>query len=123
MAKLAVGLGVFQRIRILRPAGVGAVVVNADDFFVGKFILRKRGLDMALVGTTDLLRNRIVWDFGNVSMAVTAFDTSVNTMIIKKFIDIIIPALAVCIDSSHRSVFMAHEAVIFIGCFGPGAEQ
>jgi hypothetical protein len=102
---------------------VGTLVVDTDDFFMGKFILSKRGFDMALVGTIDLLRNRIVGNFGNVSMAVTAFDISVNAVIIKKFIDIIIPALAVSIDSSHRSVFMAHEAVIFISRFGGGSGQ
>jgi hypothetical protein len=123
MAKLAVGFGVFQRIRILRPDGVGTVVVNADDFFVGKFILSKRRFDMALIGAIDFFGNRIVWNSGNVSMTVTAFDTSVNAMVVKDFINIIIPAPAVFIDSSHLSMFMAQKAVVFVGCFGPGAEQ
>jgi hypothetical protein len=56
-------------------------------------------------------------------MTVTAFDTAVDTMIIQKFINIIIPALAVFIDSSAVAVFMAHEAVIFISRPGRGAGQ
>ncbi len=55
---------------------------------------------MALIGAIDVLGDRIVRNFGNVGVTVTAFDTSVNAVIIKKFIDIIIPALAVFIDSA-----------------------
>lgn len=79
-----------------------------------KFFLRKRRFYMALIAAIDVLRNRIVRDSLNVGMTVAAFDTAVDTMIIQKFINIIIPALAVLIDSSAVAVFVAHEAIIFI---------
>jgi hypothetical protein len=99
------------------------VVVNVDDLFMGKFFLSKRRFDMALIAAIDFFRNRIVGNFGNVSMTVRACDASVNAVVVKDFINIIIPAPAVFIDSSHLAMFVAQEAFIFVGRFSPGAEQ
>jgi len=78
---------------------------------------------MALIGAIDFFGNRIVRNSGNVSMTVTAFDTSVNAMVVKCFINIIIPSPAVFIDSSHLSMFVAQETFIFISRFGGGSGQ
>ena len=123
MAIYTDGLGVFLLIRILGSDTVGTLVVDTDDFFMGKFFLCKRRFDMALIGATDVLRNRIVRHLGNICMAVTTFDASMNAVIVEKFIDMIIPSLTVFIDPSHRSVLVAHQAVIFIGCLDPGANR
>ena len=123
MAILAVRLGIFELFRIFRSDAVSTVVVNIDDLFMGKIFLRKRRFDMALIAAIDFLGNRIVGNFSNVSMTVRAFDTSVNAMVVKNFINIIIPSSAVFIDSSHLSMFVAQEAFIFISRFGRGAEQ
>jgi hypothetical protein len=42
-------------------------------------------------------------------------------VVVKDFIDIIIPALAVFINSAQQTVFVADEAIKFISGFGPGA--
>ena len=123
MAILAVGFGIFHLCRIFRPDSVNTLVVNADDFIMGKFFLSKRRFDVALSPAIDALGNRIVRDPVNVSVAVPAFDVSMNAVIIKDFIDIIIPALAVFIDSAQQTVFVADEAIKFIGGFGPEAGQ
>ena len=78
---------------------------------------------MALVAAIDFLSNRIVGNLGNISMTVRAFDTSVNAMVVKDFINIIIPAFAVFIDSSHLSMFVAQKAVVFISRFGRALRQ
>ena len=48
-------------------------------------------------------------------MTVTAFNVAVNAVIVYCFIDIIIPSLAVFIDSAAKSVSVAHKIVVFIG--------
>ena len=78
---------------------------------------------MAQIRAIDLLRDGIVGNFGNVGMTVTAFDGSVNASIINCFINIIIPPPAVFIDAADKAVFVAHQAVFFIGCFGLGTAQ
>jgi hypothetical protein len=123
MAILAVGFGIFQLFGIFRSDGVDTLVVNADDFIMGKFFLRKRRFDMALIAAIDALSDRIVGDSGNVSVTVPAFDTPVNAVIIKDLINIIIPALAIFTDSAQQAVFVAYEAIKFIGGLGPGAGQ
>jgi len=120
MTKLAVGLSAFYRIRVLRSDPVGTFVIYIYDFFVGKFFLCKRRLYMALIRAIDFLNYRIVRNFGNISMTVTAFDFSVNAVAINYLIDIVIPALAVSIDSTAISVFVAHETVVFIRSVGQG---
>jgi putative flippase GtrA len=59
-------------------------------------------------------------NFVNIGMTVTAFDFSVNAVAINYLIDIVIPALAVSIDSATISVFVAHETVVFIRSAGLG---
>jgi hypothetical protein len=83
MAILAERLGIFQLFRIFRSDTVGTVVVNVDNLFMGKFFLSKRRFDMALIGAIDFFDNRIVGNFGNVGMTITAFDTAVNAMVVK----------------------------------------
>ena len=72
---------------------------------------------MAQIRTIDSLRHRIMRNFSNVSMTVTAFDAPVNTLIVKCFIYIIIPSFAIFIDSADKAVFVAHEAIFFVGGF------
>jgi len=78
---------------------------------------------MALVRTIDDLCYRIVRNPGNVGMTVPALDDSVNTFVIKNFINIIIPSFAVFIDSANESMSVAHEAIFFIRRIGLGTEQ
>ena len=78
---------------------------------------------MALVGTIDDLCYRIVRNPGDVGVTLPALDKSVNTFVIKGFINIIIPAFAVLIDSANESMSVAHEAVFFIRRLGMGTEQ
>ena len=78
---------------------------------------------MALVRTIDYLFYRVVRNPGNVGMTVPALDESVNTFVIKDFINIIIPSFAVFIDSANESMSVAHEAIFFIRRIGLGTEQ
>jgi len=80
MTKLAVGLRGLQLFRVLRSDRVDTFVIDAYNFFMRKFFLGKRRFYMALSRTIDALRHRIMRNFGNVSMAVTAFDAPVNTV-------------------------------------------
>ena len=75
---------------------------------------------MALIGAVDRLGHRFVGNLGDVGMAVAALNIAVNAVIVNAFIDIIIPALAVFVDSAGQTIFVAHEAVVFIGsvCLG-----
>ena len=114
MTKLAVGFRAFYRIRILRSDPMGTFVICIDDFFVGEFFLCKRRLYMALIRTIDFLNYRIMRNFGNIGMTVTAFYFSVNAVAIDYLIDIVIPALAISIDSTAIAVFVAHKTVVFI---------
>jgi hypothetical protein len=123
MTKLAVWLCAFYRIRILRSDPMGTFVICIYDFFVGEFFLCKRRRYMALIRTIDFLNYRIMRNFGNISMTVTAFDFSVNAVAIDYLIDIVIPALAISIDSAAVSVFVAHETVVFIRSVGLGRRE
>ena len=78
---------------------------------------------MALVPTIDQLSYRVVGNPGNVSMTLPAIDESVDTFVIKGFINIIIPAFAVGIDSADESMPVAHKAIFFIRCLRLGTEQ
>jgi hypothetical protein len=114
MTIFAVGLGLFQYIRIRRTDAVGALVIKIDNFLMRKFFLGKRRLDMALIGAINDFGDWFVRNFGDVEMTVTAFNIAVDAFIVNAFIDIIIPSPAV------ESMFVAHETVVFIGggCLG-----
>jgi hypothetical protein len=120
MTIFAVGLGLFQYIRIRRTDAVGALVIKIDNFLMRKFFLGKRRLDMALIGAINDFGDWFVRNFGDVEMTVTAFNIAVDAFIVNAFIDIIIPSPAVFIDSAAESMFVAHETVVFIGggCLG-----
>ncbi len=72
---------------------------------------------MALIGAIDDLGDWIVRNFSNVVMTVTAFNFSVNALTVNRFINMVIPSFAIFIDSAAKSMFVAHEAVIFISTF------
>ena len=78
---------------------------------------------MALIGAIDDFGDWLVRNFGNVGMAVTAFNIPMNAVVVNCFINIIVPSLAVFIDSADKAMFMAHETVVLIGCFGQGTEK
>ena len=78
---------------------------------------------MALIGAIDDFGDGIVRNFGNVGMTVTAFNFAVNAVIVNCFINIIVPSLAVFIDSADKPMFVAHETVVLICCFGQGTEK
>ena len=75
---------------------------------------------MALICTIDFLNNRIMRNFGDIGMTVAAFDFPVNAVAVNYLIDIVVPALAISIDSATISVFVAHETVVFIRSVGQG---
>ena len=77
---------------------------------------------MALIGAIDDFGDGIVRNFGNVGMTVTAFNLAMNAVIVNCFVNIVIPSFAVFIYSADKPVFVAHEAVVFIGrvCLGIG---
>jgi len=102
---------------------VGTLVKEIDNFLMGKFFLGKRRFCVALIGAIDGFGDWIVRNFGNVGMTVTAFNFAVNALVVNCFINIIVPSLAVFIDSSDKPMFMAHETVVLIGRFGRGTEK
>ena len=75
---------------------------------------------MALIGAIDDFGDGIVGNFSYIAMAVPAFNFPVNTLTINGFINMVIPSLAVFIDSAAISMFVAHETVVFIGSVGLG---
>jgi hypothetical protein len=91
-----------------------AVIVNLNDLFMGKIFVGKRRLDMAYIGAVDLLGYRIMGQFVNIGMAVTAGNIMMNGFAVNMFIHIIIYSSSVFIDSSQKSIFMTHETVFFV---------
>ena len=77
---------------------------------------------MALVRTVDQLGYRIVGNSGNVGVTLAAIDEPVNAFVIKLFVNVIIPAFAVLIDSADESMPVAHKAIFFISRLGLGTE-
>jgi hypothetical protein len=96
------------------------LIKNIDNFLMGKFFLGKRRFYMALFGAVDDLGDGVVRNFGNVAMTVNAFNLAVNAFIENGFINIIVPSLAIFIDSADTSMSVAHETVVFIGRFCRG---
>jgi len=86
---------------------------------MGKVFLGKRRLDVTLIGAINLLGHRIMGQFFNVGMAVSAGDVSVNTFCVHMSVNIIIYPLAIFIDPADETVFMAHETVFFVRGFSP----
>jgi len=80
MAKLAIRFGIAQLCAILRVDAMGTAIVNPHDFFMGKLVLGKGRLNMALGCAVDFLGNRVVGDFGDVSVAVITIDGLVNAL-------------------------------------------
>ena len=78
---------------------------------------------MALIGAIDGFGDWIVRNFGYVGMTVTAFNFAVNALVVNCLINIIVPSLAVFIDSSDKPMLVAHETVVLIGRFGRGTEK
>lgn len=70
---------------------------------------------MALIGAIDDIGDGFVRNLGDVGVTVTALNIAVNAMIVNCLIDIIIPSLAVFIDSAGQAMSVAHETVVFIG--------
>ena len=93
---------------------MNALAVDGDNLFMGKFVLSKGRLYMALVAAIDQLCDRVVGNSGNVGVTLPAIDESVNAFVIKLFINVIIPAFAVGIDSADESMPVAHETIFFI---------
>ena len=65
--------------------------------------------------TVDFLGHRVVGNFGDVGVAVVAFDITVNAAAVMGFIHIVIPAFAVLIDAADITILVAHQAVFLIG--------
>ena len=109
-------------IQVLGFDAVDTLVVEGDNLFMGKFILSKGRLYMALVGAIDQLGDRIVGDSGNIGMTLPAVDQPVNAFVVKLCIDVVIPALSVFIDSADESMSMTHQAIFYIRSFSPGTK-
>ena len=101
MAKLAIRLGVFQLGRIARFNGMCAFIVNLDDFFMGKVFIGKRRLDMADIGAVDLFCYRVMWQLGNIRVAVPAGNIIMDGFGVNIFIDIIIYSFPAFINSAE----------------------
>jgi hypothetical protein len=93
---------------------MGTVIVNLNDFFMGKVFVGKRRLDMADVGAVDLLCYRIMGQFVNIGVTVPAGDITMNGFAVNMFIHIIIYSSSVFIDSAQKAVSVTQEAVILI---------
>ncbi|MBA4369253.1 MAG: hypothetical protein C0403_16625 [Desulfobacterium sp.] len=114
MAEFTNRFGALYFVRILGANTMNALVEYPDNFFMGKGFLGKGWLYVALGCAIDFLGDRIMRYLGNASMAIAAFDFAVHTVTIAEFINVIIPALAVFIDSAYGPVLVTHKTVIFI---------
>ena len=102
---------------------MGTLVIEIDNFLMGKFFLGKRRFYVALIGAIDNFGDGVVRNFSNIGMTVTAFNIPMNAVVVNCFINIIVPFLAIFIDSADESMFVAHEAVILIGSVCLGTEK
>jgi len=98
---------------------MNAFIITVYNFFVGKVFLGKGRLDVTLIGAIHFLGHRIMWQFFNVGVAVSAGDVSVNTFCVHMSVNIIIYLFAIFVDPSDEPVFMAHETVFFVRGFSP----
>ena len=89
-----------------------AVIINLNDFFMGKVFVGKRRLYMANIGAVDLLCHRVMGQLVNIGMAVSAGDIMMNGFAVNMFIHIIIYCSSVFIDSSQKAVSVTQETVI-----------
>ena len=73
---------------------------------------------MAQISTVDLFRYRIMGNLLDVVVTFPTGDSSVNGFVINCRIDVVIVPSAVFINSAKEPIFVAHEAIVFIGCLG-----
>ena len=114
MAELAVGLGLFQVGRIIRPNTVDAFIVDIDYFLMRKILLGKRRFDVAFGGAVDIRRQRIMGQLGNGGVAVVAGDIFMQTVGINSYIDVIIMPLAVFVDSTDKAILVTLQTFFLI---------
>jgi len=93
---------------------MGTVIVNLNDLFMGKVFVGKRRLDMADIGAVDLFCYRVMGQFINIGMAVSAGDIIMNGFAVDMFIHIIIYSSSIFIDSAQKSVSVTQQAVILV---------
>ena len=88
--------------------------IDLNDFFMGKVFIGKRWLDMAYIGAIDLLGYRVMGQFVNIGMAVSAGNIIMDGLTVNMFIDIIIYSSSVFIDSSQKAVPVTQETVFLV---------
>ena len=117
VALFTVGVGFFQLRRVFELDAVHAFVVNIDYFFMREVFFGKRGFYMTFICTAYFFCYGVVRELGNISVAISAGDVSVNSIGINVLINIIIPSFSLLINPSELTVLVAHEAVLLVGRF------
>ena len=69
---------------------------------------------MADIGAVDLLGYRGMGQLFNIGMTVPAGDIMMHGFAVDMFIDIIIMSFSVFVNPAEKTVFVAHETVLFV---------
>jgi hypothetical protein len=78
---------------------------------------------VAFICAVDFFRYRIVGEFVNVVMAVSAGNISVCSICVNIFVNVITSFASLFVNASDLTILMAHKAVLFVCCICSGNDK